>query len=356
MWTKIKRSLPAPIKNRLLPAYRLALTVLHKINPKPYQHMMDWELSRFNNEEEVNDLPDIFHYWSNKYLKPKFEAHGFSNPDAFFELYAEKAISSTSKHTHILSIGSGNCDTEVKLATDLKAHGHHTFTIHCMDINQVMFERGFELAKQNQIENHIKFITQDFNTWKTNQKYDLIIANQSLHHVVELEHLFEQIKLGLTENGYFITSDMIGRNGHMRWPEALKVLKPIWRKMPERYKFNHTLNRHEKRFINHDCSTQGFEGIRAQDILPLLQANFKFELFIPFANLVTVFIDRPFGPNFDVNNPDDLAFIDKIHYLDEHHFENGTYKPTQMLAAMKVNSNSTPVFGKMSPKFSIRPI
>jgi len=33
---------------------------------------------------DVHALPGIFHYWSDKYLRPKLEAFGFSNPDQFF--------------------------------------------------------------------------------------------------------------------------------------------------------------------------------------------------------------------------------------------------------------------------------
>ncbi len=32
-------------------------------------------------------LPRIFHYWSNKYLRPMLEEFGVSNPDQFFAKY-----------------------------------------------------------------------------------------------------------------------------------------------------------------------------------------------------------------------------------------------------------------------------
>ncbi len=330
----IKAHLPRPIKNLLRPVYHQLMKWWHRVKPISYKEQIQQELTRFDAEDEVNDLPEIFHYWSNKHLVPKFTPHGFSNPDEFFAFYAAKAIENKAK-SHILSIGAGNCDTEVRLAQALKQQGFEHFTIHCMDINKMMFERGLELAKSCGVEQHLSFLLADFNLWQAERTFDMVLANQSLHHVVELEHLFSQIKLAMADGSYFVTSDMIGRNGHMRWPEALKVLKPIWQTMPDRYKYNHAFKRKEKKYINHDCSTQGFEGIRAQDILPLLKENFEFELIIPFANLVTVFIDRPFGPNFDVNKPEDLAFIDKIHNLDEQNFQDNIYQPTQMVAAMQ---------------------
>ena len=116
------------------------------------------------------------------------------------------------------------------------------------------------------------------------------------------------------------------------------------------------MNRFEKKYINHDCSTEGFEGIRAQDVLPLMVEKFDFDLFIPFANLILVFIDRPFGPNFDHTNAEDLAFIDHIHKLDEEHMIKGDIKPTQMLAVLskKTKANSQGVYAQISPQQAIR--
>lgn len=100
------------------------------------------------------------------------------------------------------------------------------------------------------------------------------------------------------------------------------------------------MKRSEKKYINHDCSREGFEGIRSQDILPLLNSRFSFELFIPFSNVVNVFIDRPFGWNFDANAAWDLDFIDRVHAADKKAMLSGDIKPTQMLAALRTNQFS----------------
>ena len=53
-------------------------------------------------------------------------------------------------------------------------------------------------------------------------QYQIVMANQALHHFVELEMLFDKVFQVLAVDGFFLTDDMIGRNGHMRWPEALE--------------------------------------------------------------------------------------------------------------------------------------
>ena len=162
-----------------------------------------------------------------------------------------------------------------------------------------MLQRGRGLARERGVAEYINFIEGDIKTWCVDNKFSVCIASQALHHMLDLEILFEKIKNAIHPNGIFLTNDMIGRNGHMRWPEALRIPNDIWARMPDRYKYNHQLKRFERKFENWDCSKEGFEGIRAQDILSLLMKNFHFEVFLAFSNLITVFIDRSFGHNFD---------------------------------------------------------
>src|SRR5262249_55515944 len=157
--------------------------------------------------------------------------------------------------------------------------------------------------------------------------------------------------LCLEDDGYFLTSDMIGRNGHMRWPEALAFVHAFWGLLDDHYKFNHPLKRFEPVYENLDCSASGFEGIRAQDILPLLLEKFHFDLFVGFGNLVDLFIDRCFGHNFDPNKPADLAFMDVIAQVDELLLEAGYLKPTHILAAMtKTPLGPTRYWKNLSPE------
>jgi hypothetical protein len=160
------------------------------------------------------------------------------------------------------------------------------------------------------------------------------MGNQSLHHFVELEVLFDKIHSAPLPQGYFLTHDMIARNGHARWPEALAIINDLWNELPNRYRYNHQLKRLEIVFDNWDCSKEALEGIRSQDIPPLLMQRFHFDLFVGFANLVDVFIDRSFGHNFDVKSQWDREFIDKVHQIDESNIENGRIKPSHMTAAM----------------------
>lgn len=314
------------------------------------------ELEHFAKDVNVHELPEIFHYWSNKYLRPMLEEHGIEHPD---DLFVEHMLSSAAlckaEKPIFISIGSGNCDTEVRLANRLKERGLHRFSIECLDLNPTMLQRGRDLAVAEGVIDHLSFIEQDFNEWKADKQYTSVLANQSLHHIQNLEGVFLEIRNSLHENGSFITSDMIGRNGHQRWPEALSAVHRFWGELPEGYKYNHQLQRHEELYENWDCSSEGFEGIRAQDILPLLIQDFHFQLFIAFSNVVDVFIDRGFGHNFDETNQWDLDFIDRVHQFDEASIQSGTIKPTHMMAVMRKTPVANPAYSRgVTPESCVR--
>ena len=316
------------------------------------------ELLAFRGNADVHELPAIFHYWSNKYLGPEiFNPHGIQHPEHFFCQYVvDHHARKPEKFLHLISFGCGNADMECRLACELRDAGIDNFLIECVDINAAMLQRGEQLAKQLQVEKNIKTSIGDFNNWQPARRYDIVLANQCLHHVAELEDLFSKIKAALADDGRVLVSDMIGRNGHQRWPEALSVVNELWETLPPEKKYNHVRQRQETHFIDHDCAASSFEGIRAQDILPLLIANFHFELFLPFGNLVFVFIERTFGPNFNPAVAADREFIDRVQARDEAGLASGELKPTQMLAVLTKSPVTQPVLrtAQLTPQFCIR--
>ena len=316
------------------------------------------EQANFTSVTEVHDLPDIHAYWTGRYIVPKLERLGYSSFDDFFLKNLQRAFAeSGDSPKRCISLGSGNCDFEVRLARLLVSQGTRDFVIECVDFNQAMLERGTERAAAQGVTEHIVAVRADFNDWKPINKYDVVIANMSLHHVINLEGLFDNIKDTMKRSGLFLTFDMVGRNGHMRWPEALEIVNEFWQEMPHAFKYNRMLAKHQVAYENFDCSNSGFEGIRAQDILPLLLQRFQFVSCIGFANIIEPFIDRAVGYNFDPNRVWDRNFIDRVHLRDEAEMAAGRVKPTHLLAAMSIAlPERVEYVGTMTPEFCVRPV
>ena len=326
-----------------------------------YAARIEEEREAYRERTEVHDLPPICFYWLNRYILPELREFGYPDAHAFFLKNLLRAAEGTagksrgSSGKRFLSIGAGNCDTEVRLAAGLREGGVEDFVIDCLDLNETMLQRGVELAGAGGMGPHLNPVCADFNTWQPSAEYDGIIANQALHHVVALESLMEAMHGALRPQGLLIVSDMIGRNGHRRWPEALPLVEQFWGELPERYHYNHQLQRLETDYPDWDCSVEGFEGIRSQDILPLLIERFGFRFFFAFSNVTDPFIDRSYGPNFDDNDAADRGFIDRVHACDADGIASGRLKPTHMLAVLSPDSAQPVVCrGHLTPEFCVR--
>lgn len=332
-------------------------TVLPETAVDSYQARVAKEAEHFAQRADVHDLPAVFHYWSNKYLLPKFKEMNIRGVHEFFaDVITEKAPEKGQTKSVVVSIGCGNCDIEIAVARELLTSGFDRFQIECVDLIPEMLERGRAMAVAEGLEEYFTFNCTDIISWSPeSSETDVVIANQSLHHFVDLEVLFDKIKSALTPKGVFATMDVIGRNGHMRWPEAMEQIDLLWEEMPKRHRYNNLLCRFEEKYENWDCSVEGFEGIRAQDILPLLLERFNFKMFLGYGNLTDIFVDRAFGHNFNLENPQDLAFIDKVGKLDDELIESGELKPTHIVAIMTNEQVESKHYKNLSPSFCVRP-
>ena len=189
-----------------------------------------------------------------------------------------------------------------------------------------------EAAEKNNYIRYIKIVEADLNLNPPDAQFDMIMAHHSLHHIIELERIFDYSKSHLKERGIFATNDMIGRNGHMRWPETASIVKAIWPMLNDREKWHAQLKRLDDTFTDHDCSTEGFEGVRAQDILPLILARFHPYKFFGTGGFIDPFVDRGYGRAYDASKPEDVEWIKFISRLNDIMLVAGSVKPTVMYA------------------------
>lgn len=322
-----------------------------------YQTRVAQQIAQYESVTNIHDLPPISYYWSNRYVLPKLEE--VMGATSVVEFYVSHIAERIKRLNHplskIISLGAGNADLEIQIASELLAKGVRSFVVECTELSPILIERANRRIQGAQLSEFVRVSQADLNAWEGDTACTAILASHVLHHVVELESLFVCISRAIGENGVFLTHDMIGRNGHMRWPEALSLINLLWPTLSDPLKYNSITGKIDTQYIDVDCSTDGFEGIRAQDILPLLNERFKFEKFLGFGNLTDIFTGRLFGPNFSIDNWDHISFIDNIEQLNELFLEVGVLKPTKMFSVLSNKFTDTVrVWGRLTPQYSIR--
>jgi hypothetical protein len=221
-------------------------------------------------------------------------------------------------------------------------------------VSPILVARGRAAAGAAGLGPYVEPREVDLNGWSPDRTYHGVMANHSLHHLVELERIFLGVRRCLAPGATFSVNDMIGRNGHMRWPEVLEYVEQVWSFLPREKKYNHQQRTFDDRFQNRDYSHEGFEGIRAQDILPLLVREFGFLQFLPFGGVIDPFIDRGFGHNYDPARKADTELIDGLEELTSNLIDTGRTKPTQMLATLVTGPAPTACWRSWTPAFCVR--
>jgi SAM-dependent methyltransferase len=250
-------------------------------------------------------------WMGDSFLAPKLrQVFGSSTVAGCYATCLSQAVE-RSGVAEVVSLGSGDCSLEIAHAA--RERGGSPFHVSCLELSPILIERARQAIRKARVDDMVHLVPADLNRdLPLVQPVGAFMAHHSLHHIVASETLFSQILEWLDPEGAFITMDVIGCNGHMRWPETLAIVRQISPQLPDRLKWDHMFGRLDRWYENWDCSIEGFEGIRPQDILPLLiEFGFGFERFLATGGLTDVFYDRRFGPNLDLSNALDVEFLDE---------------------------------------------
>lgn len=298
-----------------------------------YDDRIRAQIAQYAETINMHDLPDIFHIWSHDYIRPGLKnVFGTASIDEAYALAFMEATQHADRSGNILSVGCGDGNVEIRVARELLRHGVTEFTFTCADLSPILLGHLRSSVEREGLVDHFYPIEADLNRIRVDGQFDMIMANHALHHIEGLEHLFSYSLGHLTEHGIFATCDMIGRNGHLRWAESAAVVSALWPILSTKQQYHAQLQRWSETFVDHDCSREGFEGIRAQDILPLMLQYFKPYKFFGTGGFIDVLVDRGFGHGYDATSTEDVALIRFIADLNEIMLDSGVVKPTWTMA------------------------
>lgn len=279
-------------------------------------------------------LPPIFHYWSGRYLAPDAQRLGIGSPEMFYFDRIVKQSAQARVTTNILSVGSGAASMEIRLAEQLKVAGVPVHII-CLDFNPALMHKATVSAHERGVYDLIAFETRDCNLPFDMASQDVIIVNQFFHHVTQLETFCASLQRSLAPQGVLLSSDIIGRNGHRLWPDVEIVVQRFWATLPSEKRYDRYFGTVQKHYRSINHAAYSNEGVRAQDVVGCILAEFDFELFLSFSAAIVPFIERRVGFNFNPAHEEDRALIDHVQAVDSESLKTEQYPASSMIAALR---------------------
>jgi SAM-dependent methyltransferase len=228
----------------------------------------------------------------------------------------------------VLSLASGYCGNELSLARGMT----RPYKITCTDLNEAAFEKAKSIAKAESLA--MEFQPADLNFLTiTPGRYDLIFAHAAIHHVINLEHLFEQIANGLSPTGILRIVEVVGKNRKLIWDRNERYANALLGLMPEELTHGIHLAVHE--------DPDGMEGIRQEDIFPLLRKHFV-ALFEHCHGAFMRFIctHPELGAAFNVNDPEARRCLEFLIASDDCAVRYGILAPLEIWGVYRPSSIS----------------
>jgi len=306
-----------------------------KMSKEEYENHMHFEKKHFNTNLYRENLTEkstqVLAYYLNNFQKRIKKRTGKNIGEHVIE--AVNKNTNSQKPVTILSVGSGPGGTEMNLAKKFSV----PYKLDCIDINEKSLALGQEKAKANNLNLH--FSQQDINNLKLDSEtYDIVFAHAALHHMINHEHVADEIKKSMKPDGLFFVHEPIPRNGLRLWDDTKKITNEIWVQLPDKFKRDCTDKKNHK-IINElpdqDLSKDGFECVRSQDLYPVLKDKFKIKIEVPGFSFARRFVDKRFGCNYDMNNPFDKATVDTIIRLDEEFTSEYHLKPESIFLVLE---------------------
>lgn len=314
------------------------LAMLGRVLPpscfRPLRHCAEQVAFRMRPDYQGDTLPAMFHYWSVECLSPRLRSLGLSAPETFFLDEILAAARDLRRPVRVASFGAGACALEIDLARRLQSQGiESAFT--CVDFNGGLLRTAKTAASAQGVSTAMEFLRLDCNRLPELAPYDVILVNQFFHHVEALETFCASLSACLAEGGRLLTSDVIGRNGHLLWPDVEDAVAMLWTVLPEQRRYDRYFGRILDTYRPVDHASYSNEGIRAQDVVECLLAEFDFEVFFPWGGSIMPFIERRVGFNFDVNDATDRAFIRSVDGADMEALDQQRYPASNMIASLR---------------------
>lgn len=220
------------------------------------EHYLEIEVTEDLKEGGVHASDSWGYYW--KQVAEIIHASPFGSVAE----YVRRELGQNGKPIEVLSLGSGYCGNELDFARFIGK----PCRVVCTDINDKLFTDARAVAEREDL--NLEFRVEDLNFIEIEPgRYDMIFAHAVLHHVINLENLYGQIVSGLAKNGIFHVVEVVGKNRKLIWDENERFANALLDSLPTEI----TGGMH----LDAQVEEEGMEGIRQEEILPLLQQSFE---------------------------------------------------------------------------------
>lgn len=185
-----------------------------------------------------------------------------------------------------------------------------------MDLSPGAIEVAQQEAVRTNLADRITYFTGDMdNLDLPENRYDVIIAGQSVHHVQNLESLAEALHRTMKPRGILILNEYVGPSQYQWTDKVDRLMNDLLALLPpeKRLRQNGTLKEAVLRPTPEQvAAVDPTESVRSAEILPVFSRHFDFDYRANFGGTLLQHLLSEIIANFSEHNPMDRALIDAL--------------------------------------------
>jgi len=219
-------------------------------------------------------------------------------------------------NARILSIACGNGANEVAWLGRCRAAGIPVAHMTAFDVSASRIAAARNRAAEAGFADETTFLEDGFDTFNADAgAFDVIIAENALHHAQNLDVLLDRMKVWLRPGGSLIVRDFVGPSRFQWTNEQVGHADRLLTEMPERLRRRHGSGAVKTRFLRTGTwlmhLSDPSEAAHSSEILDGLRGRFREELLVGMGGTVLQLVFEDIAGNF--LDPDDAEAMEHLH-------------------------------------------
>lgn len=266
---------------------------------------MHWDTVHYDEQR----IREGIHWWSVPGMIERWNTMISGDPTTDYFKYVSERYFAVRRPRTALTLGCGTGRREREWAK------YYTFERHdAVDISSKSIEEAITHADQAGLS-YLDYAVQDINDIVLPEDiYDVIFAEQSLHHVTALEWVLAEIKSSLRFGGFFVVHEYVGPSRFQWTDRQLEVINATLSILPERYRQSLTRpgtikNKVNRPRIKDMVKGDPSEAVRSAEIPYLLRSSFEVIEWKEWGGTILHMLFDDIAGNFNAERTDDMAWV-----------------------------------------------
>ena len=190
------------------------------------------------------------------------------------------------------------------------------------DISEKSIKIAKKEAKKENLDSYINYQVANVNKIVLSKnKYNIAFGSMAVHHFLNLEHIFEELRKSLKPKGLSIVNEFVGPS-QFQWTEKqIDIMNELLEILPEKYKVDLTSGDLKEQVYRQSIEAMNnydpSEAIRSNDIVPLIAKYFDIEERIDYGGTILHILLQNIVGNFNPSRDEDITILRLLCYIEE---------------------------------------